>query len=195
MRLQLISFAWRILNVPVADSAAANGVRDNSIRDLMERAVPAAPGPGSSPAQRLKPPWLRRKKVRKVKTSYRPQSVWLEDKALHWSGGSPPHAASMSRGLLRGGQGVHPQLGFLACFPPPCPGPQPARLEFLSCLRASWISQRGPAGCPKGVAAPKATLAEGLSKNQGPAGSRTGSRARTPPAPEEDPSSSLGARL
>lgn len=33
MRLQLSSFAWRILNVPVADFTAASSARDNSIRD------------------------------------------------------------------------------------------------------------------------------------------------------------------
>lgn len=37
MRLQLISFAWRILNTPVACFAAVNCVKDNSIRKVMER--------------------------------------------------------------------------------------------------------------------------------------------------------------
>lgn len=33
MRLQLSSFAWRILNVPVADFTAASSAKDNSMRD------------------------------------------------------------------------------------------------------------------------------------------------------------------
>lgn len=37
MRLQLISFAWRILNTPVVWFAAMSSVRDGSIRKVMER--------------------------------------------------------------------------------------------------------------------------------------------------------------
>lgn len=54
MRLQLISFAWRILNTPVACFAAVSSVRDNSIRKVMEKEElwqpPAIPWPrGSDP--------------------------------------------------------------------------------------------------------------------------------------------------
>lgn len=61
MMLQLISFAWRILNMPVADFAAVNGARDNSIRKLIEREEPPQPRPQRFPAQRLEPTWLWRK--------------------------------------------------------------------------------------------------------------------------------------
>lgn len=80
MRLQLISFAWRILNMPVADFAAVNGARDNSIRKLMEREeqrqppAPALPRPRGS-----NPPGFGEKNENK---SYRLQNVCLRGKAL-----------------------------------------------------------------------------------------------------------------
>lgn len=55
MRLQLISFAWRILNTPVADFAAVNSVRQlnkkaNGERRVWQPLAPAIPQPrGSNP--------------------------------------------------------------------------------------------------------------------------------------------------
>lgn len=42
---------------------------------------------------------------------------------------------------------------------------------------------------PRGAPVPKVVLAQGLSRSQGPAGPRAGSRTHTPPAPDEDSSS------
>ena len=83
MRLQLISFAWRILNTPVADFAAVNGVRDNSIRKLMEREKPQQPPALALPWPRGKnPPGIGEKCQENENKSYRLQCVWPGGKAL-----------------------------------------------------------------------------------------------------------------
>lgn len=60
MRLQLISFAWRILNTPVAWFAAVSSERQLNKKGNGERRAVAAPS--YSLAQRLRPAWLQRKK-------------------------------------------------------------------------------------------------------------------------------------
>lgn len=83
MKLQLISFAWRILNTPVACFAAVSGVRDNSIRKVMEgeelQQPPAIPKPRESD-----PPGFGGKTQENGNESHRWQSVWLGSKSLLW---------------------------------------------------------------------------------------------------------------
>lgn len=114
MRLQLISFAWRILNTPGACFAAVSSVRDNSIREVMEREElwqpPAIPWPRGSD-----PPGFK-EKIRKMETSH------TDGKVSGWGarlcfGGTPLALPAC------------PQTGHPACSPPgPCPGSQPAQL-------------------------------------------------------------------
>lgn len=84
MRLQLSSFAWRILNMPVADFAAVNGARDNSIRELMEGEEPRQPPALALPRPRdSNPPGFGEKSQENENKSYGLQSVWGgEDSAL-----------------------------------------------------------------------------------------------------------------
>lgn len=93
MRLQLISFAWRILNTPGACFAAVSSVRDNSIREVMEREELwqplAIPRPRGSD-----PPGFKEKSQENGNKSHRWQSVWLGSKALLWW--DPSRSASMS---------------------------------------------------------------------------------------------------
>ena len=121
MRLQLISFAWRILNMPVADFAAVNGVRNNSIRKLMEREEPRQPPAPALPQPRgSNPPGFGEKSQENENKSYRLQSVFA---------GSPPRSASVSHVLLQGVKVLTPKQGTqLAFHQDPHPGSQPARL-------------------------------------------------------------------
>lgn len=89
MSLQLISFAWRILNMPVADFAAVNGARDNSIRKLMEEKSCGSPQPWVFPGPEAPTHLALEKKVRKMTINH------IDCKACGWGGrfcfgGSPP---------------------------------------------------------------------------------------------------------
>lgn len=115
MRLQLISFAWRILNTPVADFTAVNGVRDNSIKEVMEREetqqppAPALPWPRGSTT-----PGFGEKSQENANKSHGLQSVWLGARLCF--GGSPPCSASMSHALPQGGKVSTPKWGSWLAF-------------------------------------------------------------------------------
>lgn len=116
MRLQLISFAWRILNTPVADFAAVMGARDNSIRELMEREEPPQPPAPALPWPRgSNPPGFGENSWENENKSYRLQSVWLGGKALLWW--IPMLVCQHLACLVGRGKGDHPQMEFLVWDP------------------------------------------------------------------------------
>lgn len=60
------------------------------------------------------------------------------------------------------------------------------RIARLFGKQPAWPLSRA---VPKGGAGPQSRPGTGASRNQGPAGTRAGSRTHTPPAPDEDSSS------
>lgn len=106
MRLQLSSFAWRILNAPVADFTAASIARDNSVRDPKEskhHGSPRAPGLSVCTSAPLGPKAMGIPNTAPVSPSMCLQWVFLgntfEKMALHGSLGIGPPSLGCFRAV------------------------------------------------------------------------------------------------